>query len=433
MMKIIPINCCENFTPEPAAAETADVRVILAEVALRGDEAVKEYCQRFDGVIPPRCEIPASEFAAAAAMIPPELRKELENAAARIRRFAQAQMEQLHDFRLEIEPGVFAGQRVIPLEKVGVYVPGGNFPLVSSLLMGVVPAKTAGVEQVIVCTPPRRDGSANPVLLAAAYIAGADRFFLIGGVQAIGALAYGTDSVPAVDKIVGPGNKYVAAAKKEVYGKVGIDFIAGPSEVAIIADDSANPLFIAADLLAQAEHDADAIPILITSSRSLAETVADTVEIRLNDPLLSTRDIARRSVERNGKIYLVRDMAEACKLADKLAPEHLELMVDDAPVWAGCCRNFGSLFIGAYAAEVLGDYSSGLNHTLPTSGAARYTGGLSVRDFLKIATTLEADFSGFNRIASGARILAEFEGLSAHAAAVAIRQSAASSPPSSTI
>jgi len=418
-MEIIKSSQYETYRQrrkQSSAADPAVVRNILAEVRADGDAAVKKYTLQFDGVTMDQFKIDKQTCTDALNAMGPEVRTALQEAASNLKQFALLQLEQMRDFRVELQPGVFTGQRIVPLKRVGVYVPGGNFPLVSSLLMGAVPARAAGVDEIVVCTPPGPNGQISPAIAAAAAVAGVDEVYAVGGIQAVGAMAYGTESIQAVDKITGPGNRYVAAAKKEVYGTVGIDFTAGPSEVMIIADAAADPAWIAADLLAQAEHDADAVSILVTPSIELARQVQ--LEIKKQLTQLSTKEIAGRSIRDNGCIVLTETVAEAVAFADGKAPEHLELQVAEPQDYVPLLRNYGSLFIGAYAAEVLGDYSSGLNHTLPTSGAARYTGGLSVRDFVKVLTTLETTAQGLKSIGKTAFVLAGIEGLHGHGEAV---------------
>lgn len=423
-MKIVRYNSevLESIESKGTNGTVADmVRPILEDVRVNGDEAVRKYTIQFDKVEPDLFRITKDTCEEALSQLDAPVRQALEKAAKNLRLFAQRQLEQARDFEMEINPGVFTGQRVVPLERVGVYVPGGNFPLVSSLLMGAVPARVAGVKEIAVCTPPGPGGKIDKAILAAAAIAGADELYAIGGVQAVGAMAYGTESVKPVDKIVGPGNQYVTAAKKEVFGTVGIDFVAGPSEVMVIADEYANPAWIAADLLAQAEHDTQAEALLITDSPQMAQQVAEEVKRQLKT--LETRAIAQQAINKQGRIILVDSLEQAVAIANRQAPEHLELHVREPQSLARACKHFGTLFCGAYAAEVLGDYSSGLNHTLPTEGAARYTGGLSVRDFIKIQTTLRVDAEGLKEIGEPARLLAEQEGLKAHAKAVSERLS----------
>jgi histidinol dehydrogenase len=395
------------------------VKKILGDIVSRGDDAIYDYTKEFDGVSLNRVSISVDTFSRGFSSLDEQTLLALNNSADRLKRFAEKQLSQCKDFEFEIEPGVITGQRVIPLDRVGIYAPGGNFPLVSSLLMGAIPAKVAGVQEVVVCTPPGKDGEPSPAILAAAAIAQVDELYTVGGIQAIGAMAIGTESIRAVDKIVGPGNQYVTAAKKEVFGRVGIDFIAGPSEVMIIADKSANPKWVASDLLAQAEHDVLAIPILTTDSLALAQEVQNEIKEQLS--VLSTRSIASESMASNGRIILCDTIEEAISLANRMAPEHLELHLDSVDKYVQQCKHFGSLFIGGYSAEVLGDYSSGLNHTLPTAGAARYSSGLSVRDFIKISTTLKVNQRGMNEIGPDASALANIEGLTGHANASAVR------------
>ena len=419
-MKIIKyngFNQSEKFETEPVDGDY--IRAILSDVKEDGDAAVRKYSMQFDGVNPERLEIGRDEFLKSLSEIDVKVRAALEMAASNLRRFAECQMEQFWDFEFTMVPGLLTGQRVIPVEKVGVYVPGGNYPLVSSLLMGAVPARVAGVSEIVVCTPPGPGGELQPEILAAAAVAEIDRLYVIGGVQGIGAMAYGTGTVTKVDKIVGPGNRYVTAAKKEVYGEVGIDFLAGPSEVMVIADRLANPEWIAADLLAQAEHDTMAVPLLVTPSEELARRVNGEVHRQLTQ--LTTSDIASRSIENQGRIILVENLEEAVELANRRAPEHLELQIENPERYTSALRNYGTLFVGGFSAEVLGDYSSGLNHILPTGGAARYTGGLSVRDFIKVVTILKTKEEGFREIAENTKRLARLEGLDAHNRAVEVR------------
>jgi len=343
----------------------------------------------------------------------------MREAAENIRRFALCQMSALADFEVEIRPGVFAGQAVIPLARAGIYVPGGRYPLVSTLLMTAIPASTAGVREIVVCTPPGPDGAVPTAILAAAELCGIREVFRVGGAHAIAAMAYGTESIRRADKIVGPGNDYVTAAKRAVAGDVGIDFAAGPTELLVLADRSANALFIAADLVAQAEHDVRATAMLITDSEDLASRVESEVGRLLGK--VRTAKVARESLEKQGIIVVVDSMEEALALADARAPEHLELFAADAKSLAGTLRNYGSLFVGERSPEVLGDYSSGLNHVLPTRGAARYTGGLSVRDFLKVQTVLRVEGDGLSAIGPAAVSLARAEGLDGHALAVEVR------------
>jgi histidinol dehydrogenase len=419
-MRIIRSNeLKEDFFEYKEIEEIELVRGIIAEVRSKGDRAIRRYTSKFDGVELEQFRISKSEIEKAYDQLDSKLIDSMEFATENIKRFASRQKEQLKDFEYEIRPGVFTGQKVIPIESVGVYTPGGRYPLPSTVLMCCVPARVAGVKQIMVCSPPTHNGSIHPAILVASDICQVDEIYRIGGVQSIAAMAYGTESIKKVDKIVGPGNQYVAAAKKLVYGAVGIDFIAGPTELLIIADDSANPAFIAADLLAQAEHDINAIPILITNSPVLADQVNQQIEKQLQN--LPTADIARQSLNNNGAIILVDMIDDAFAIANKKAPEHLELQLKYADAFADQLKNYGSLFIGSFSAEALGDYSSGLNHTLPTNGCARYTGGLSVKDFLKFQTTLEVKEQGLSAIGQTAIDLGKIEGLDSHARSVEIR------------
>lgn len=414
-MKIIEGNKIgTSFFEREETGEMEVVKEILAEVKTRGDDAVRYYTEKFDGVRLESFEVSKREIKEAYKKIDTATLAALKKAASNIASFAKRQYSQFKEFETKRD-GIVVGQKIVPIERVGCYVPGGRYPLPSSALMSIIPAKVAGVEEIIVCSP-----KIQPATIVAADIAGADRIFNIGGVQAIGAMAYGTKSVPRVDKIVGPGNKYVATAKKEVYGIVGIDFIAGPSEVIVIADESADPRFVAADLLAQAEHDPNARADLITMSRKFAEEVNEEVEAQLTR--LSTGDVAAASLNKSS-IVIVKNLDEAISIANRRAPEHLELQARNSKGFVRNLRNYGSLFIGPYSAEVFGDYCTGTNHTLPTNGAARYTGGLSVKDFLKILTYQEIDKKGADKLAGIASKLAEVEGLEGHRKAAEMRKS----------
>lgn len=426
------------------------VQKVLQDVQNRKDAALKEYSARFDVSAPKSLEIPQSELKAAKDKLEKE-NPALYSAICYSRdlayTFALKQKESFTDFETELEPGVFTGQKTIPIQKAGVYVPAGRFALVSTVIMTVTPARAAGVKEILLCTPPRvhpqdaeaakKTGTGVPSkpfiggmpyadenILAAAYICGVTRAFACGGSQAIGALACGTESIPRVDVIVGPGNKFVAEAKRLVYGSVGIDMVAGPTEVFIIADQSANPVWLAADLLAQAEHDIVACPILATPSRELAEAVQKEIEQQLE--VLPTKETARQSIDTYGRILITRNLEEAAELANRKAPEHLELALSEGAArdrLVSLVHNYGSLFIGHEAAEVLGDYAAGLNHTLPTNASARFTGGLSVRVFLKTVTTLrvQKNSTGLTASAEAAAVLGDAEGLAAHAKAARLR------------
>lgn len=431
-MKIIEGAAFDAYWKELGGAESGSsaddaVRGMIAAVRSRGDAAVRDYASRFDRSSPEVLEVPTSAARSALAELRAaegDLAEALEYAADNIRRFAELQRAQFADFEAELSEGLITGQRVIPVGRAAVYVPAGRFPLLSSVLMGVLPALAAGVEEVIVVSPPLEDGLPDRRILAAAALAGATRVFAMGGAQAVAALALGTESVPRADVIVGPGNKYVAAAKRLLFGEVGIDFVAGPTDVLIVSDGAGEDAaeLAAADLLAQAEHDADARARILLPSRAFAERVAAALERRLSG--LSTAETARSSLDAGGLMVIYSTPEEAVRIADAIAPEHLELHLSDAEAWAGRFRNYGSLFVGSRAAEVLGDYSAGINHTLPTSGSARFTGGLSVRHFLKTATTLRcAGGSGYERARSAAERIAAAEGLAAHGASAAARRS----------
>ncbi|MDR0689403.1 MAG: histidinol dehydrogenase [Spirochaetaceae bacterium] len=403
------------------------VREIIAAVRAEGDGAVRRFAARFDRSAPDVLEVPGAVAKAAWEGLrgeDPELAAALELAADHIRSFAELQKAQFRDFEYEMAPGLFTGQRVLPVKRAAVYVPGGRFPLISSVLMGVIPGTAAGVEEVLAVSPPQEDGLPNRRILAAAYLAGAGRFFALGGAQAVAALALGTETVPRVDVIAGPGNKYVAAAKRLLYGEVGIDFVAGPTDVLVIADGSGGPCrsaeLAAADMLAQAEHDPDARARALVPGRDLAGGILRAVEQRL--AVLPTADVAAASLDAGGLIIVYNTREEAARIANTIAPEHLELHTAGPEDWIPLLYNYGSLFIGPRAAEVLGDYSAGINHTLPTSGSARFTGGLSVRHFLKTVTTLRCTpGKGYDEACRRAEILARAEGLSGHGESAALR------------
>jgi len=410
----------EGFFVSEPEAEVLRVREILKMVRSEGDRALRRFSLEFDGCSPEPLRIDPQVITTALRRTPPDLVAALQFAADRIRRFADFQMESFRDRTLEIASGVFTGQRVLPIARVGVYVPGGRHPLPSSLLMTVIPARVAGVGEIAVCSPPRgARGTIDPVTLAAAGVAGVEEIYALGGVQAIGALAYGTESVKRVDKIVGPGNRLVSMAKREVLGVVGIDMLAGPTEVMIVADDGASPRFIAADLLAQAEHDPLASAVLITPSAELAERVQKELDRQL--AALPEPATAAASLAANGLIVLVGDLAETADICNRKAPEHLELHLREAETMQGLFTAFGTLFVGEYAVEALGDYTSGLNHTLPTSGWARFSQGLSVRDFVRTATVFRVSRQGFPGVAVPAVTLARAEGLEAHARSLEAR------------
>ena len=390
------------------------VKEIIRNVKERGDEALIEYTEKFDGLslTQETLEIPFEELERAYEEIDVNVKEALEVAEERIRKFHEKQLE--NSFFKE-EEGIILGQKVLPLERVGIYVPGGKAAYPSTVLMNAVPAKVAGVEEIIMVSP-----KPNRYTLAAAYLAGVDRVFQVGGAQAVAALAYGTDTVPKVDKIVGPGNVYVALAKKLLFGVVDIDMIAGPSEVLVIADESVDPDWVAADLLSQAEHDELAASILITPSEELAGKVSESVKKLLSS--LERKEIAQKSIERFGTIFIVEDLEQACEVANFIAPEHLEIMTEEPMALLPLIKHAGAVFLGEYTTEPLGDYILGPNHTLPTGGTARFFSPLGVYDFLKRSSVLYVSREGFRWVAHLAETLAEAEGLDAHALAVRIRR-----------
>jgi histidinol dehydrogenase len=394
------------------------VAEIIAAVRARGDAALIEYTSRFDRLTltPDTIRIPAQEVEAAASAIPTELRDALDLAATRIEAFHRAQLPR--DLRITDEAGITTGMRWTPLDAVGLYVPGGKAAYPSSVLMNAIPARAAGVGRIAMCVP-APDGVLNPLVLAAASRAGVTEIYRVGGAQAVAALAYGTAAIPPVDRIVGPGNVYVAEAKRQVFGRVGIDSIAGPSEVVVVADASNDPRRIAVDLLAQAEHDEAAQSILITNDSAFGDAVAAAVATEL--PTLPRVAIAGASWQQHGAIILVRDWTEAAALVNHLAPEHLQLMLRDAEALFPQIRHAGAVFLGEFCPEAVGDYVAGPNHVLPTGRTARFASGLSVFDFLKRTTYVSATRSALNRIGPAAVRLAEAEGLQAHARSIALR------------
>ncbi|HIQ31841.1 MAG TPA: histidinol dehydrogenase [Aquifex aeolicus] len=390
------------------------VKKIIKDVKDRGDTALIEYTEKFDGLVlsPETLEIPYEELGRAYDELEGEVREALEIAQERIRAFHERQLER--SFFVE-EEGILLGQKVLPLERVGVYVPGGKAAYPSTVLMNTVPAVVAGVKQVIMVSP-----NPNKYTLAAAYICGVSRVFRVGGAQAIAALAYGTDSIPKVDKVVGPGNIYVAVAKRLLFGTVDIDMVAGPSEILVIADESADPEWVGADLLSQAEHDELAAAILVTPSEVLAEKVRACVEKLVEK--LERSSIARQSLRRFGTVFITEDLHHACEVANFIAPEHLELMTEDPMALLPYIKHAGAIFMGAYTTEALGDYVLGPNHTLPTGGTARFFSPLGVYDFVKRSSVLYVSKEGFERVSGLAEVLAKVEGLGAHALAVRMRK-----------
>ena len=397
----------------------ASVTDILGNVRRRGDAAVLDYTERFDGVRPKNLRVSEEEIEQAVQNLSPKLLSTIAEAADNIRAFHQRQKRD--GFVIADKPGVMLGQRVTPIDRVGIYVPGGTASYPSTVLMDVIPAKIAGVPRLVMCTPPSFDGSVAPAILAAAKIAGVDEIYKAGGAQAVAALAYGTESVPRVSKIVGPGNIYVAAAKRMVYGLVDIDMIAGPSDILIIADDGANPAFIAADMLAQAEHDTLSRAVLVTTSAAIAEKTARELETQLEK--LPREGIAREAIYGESVIIITDGLNEAAECANLIAPEHLEIMVRDPLSLIGAVRNAGSIFVGDYAAEALGDYFAGPNHTLPTMGTAKFSGPLSVDDFIKTSSITYYSSQALNEVSDKIAAMARSEGLEGHARSVEIRRS----------
>lgn len=393
------------------------VSEIIANVINGGDKALFEYSEKFDKAKLASLEVSGQEIDEAFAAVEPEFIKVLETAAANIRLFHEKQVR--NSFIINNKKGVVMGQKIIPIEKVGLYVPGGTAAYPSTVLMDSIPAKIAGCEQIVMVTPPKSDGKINPAILAAAKIAGVDRIFKVGGAQAIAALAYGTESVPKVDKIVGPGNAFVAEAKKQVFGRVSIDMIAGPSEILVVADSTCNPEFVAADLLSQAEHDKMATAVLVTDSEELAKNVSKELERQI--PLLPRAEIARASIDNNGKIILADTLDVVIEIANELAPEHLELCVDNPFDYLDSIKHAGSIFMGKNCPEALGDYLAGPNHTLPTSGTARFSSPLSVDDFVKKTQYTYFTKQALEDVAQSVAIFAEKEGLSAHARSATVR------------
>ena len=400
---------------------TVDVAGIVADIIRnvreRGDAALYEYCEKFDKAKLTALQVTAEEIAEARAAVEPKFIEILEEAAENIRQFHSQQVRQ--SFVINNRPGIVMGQKVIPVDRAGLYVPGGTAAYPSTVLMDAIPAKIAGVPEVVMVTPPSADGKVNPAILAAASVAGVDKIFKLGGAQAVAALAYGTESVPKVDKIVGPGNAFVAEAKKQVFGVVSIDMIAGPSEILIVADGKSNARCVAADLLSQAEHDRLASAVLVTDSAELATAVQAELEVQI--PLLSRADIARESIDRNGKIIVADTLTVAIDIANELAPEHLELCVDAPFDYLDAIRHAGSIFMGRHTPEALGDYLAGPNHTLPTGGTAKFSSPLSVDDFVKKTQYTYYTRDALAKVAEDVAFFAKKEGLTAHAKSAVIR------------
>jgi len=394
------------------------VSEIIENVRKNGDDALFAYCEKFDRVTLSSLEVTPKEIDEAFASVDAEFIRVMTKAKENIYEFHKRQVR--NSFVIQETDGVVMGQRVTPIERVGLYVPGGTAAYPSSVLMNSVPAKIAGCETIVMVTPPGKDGKVNPNILAAAKIAGVDRIFKVGGAQAVAALAYGTETVPAVDKIVGPGNAFVAEAKKQVFGKVAIDMIAGPSEILVVADETCDPDVIAADLLSQAEHDKLASAVLVTDSEKLALDVQEALERQI--PNLLRSEIARASIDNNGKIIVADTLERVIEIANEIAPEHLELCVDNPFDYLGKIRHAGSVFMGKYCPEALGDYFAGPNHTLPTGGTARFSSPLSVDDFVKKSQYTYYTEKALEKVADDVALFATREGLTAHAASAVARK-----------
>ncbi len=422
MIKIFDSNKCskkellDRVLPETPQVDTI-VKDIIENVIQNGDEALYEYALKFDGALLEELEVSQQEIDTALNEINRDFIVTLEMAKENISDFHKRQVRQ--SFVADAKEGIVLGQRVIPLERVGIYVPGGTASYPSTVLMNAVPAKIAGVKEIIMVTPPDKNGRIANEILVAAHLAGVDRIFKIGGAGSIAALAYGTESVPVVDKIVGPGNVFVATAKRMVFGKVAIDMVAGPSEILVVADGSCNPAYVAADLLSQAEHDKLASSVLVTDSLELAEAVRDELEVQL--PLLERYEIARESIDNNGKIIVVNNILDAVDIANEYAPEHLELSVDNPMGLLPYIKNAGSVFLGKNVPEALGDYFAGPNHTLPTSGTARFASPLGVDDFVKRSSFIYYSKEALGKVQERIVDFATREGLTAHGRSIAIR------------
>ena len=402
---------------DPVGSVEEPVREIIAQVRAKGDEALKRYTKEFDGVDITSVEVGQGANDEGFRMADPMLVDILYRASERVAAFHQHQVR--NSFLVNEEDGILMGQKIIPLERVGLYVPGGTAAYPSSVIMNCIPAKLAGVKEIVMVTPPGKDGKIPPNILAAARICGVNRVFRVGGAQAIAALAYGTESVPRVDKIVGPGNQFVAEAKKQVFGKVGIDMVAGPSEILVIADGKCDPRIVAADLLSQAEHDKNASAVLVTDSEALAVAVQAAIEEQL--PKLRREEIARASIDTNGKIIVADNLDTAVEIANEIAPEHLEVCVDQPFDYLDKIKNAGSIFLGRNCPEALGDYFAGPNHTLPTSGTARFSSPLSVDDFVKKTQYTYYTRPALEKAQPTVSIFAKQEGLTAHARSIDIR------------
>ena len=396
----------------------ASVAAILKDVQENGDEALRRYNLKFDHADTPLLEVSKEEIEEAVSRVDPEFLRVLHKAAENIRSYHEKQVR--HDYITHEQNGVVLGQLILPIEKVGIYVPGGTAALPSTLLMNAIPAKLAGVKELVVASPPGKNGTIPDVILAAASIAGVDHIYRVGGAQAIAALAYGTETIPRVYKIVGPGNIYVSMAKKMVYGQVAIDMIAGPSEVMVVADEFANPAWVAADMLSQAEHDKLSMAVLVTNSMDVARKTAE--ELDKQTALLPRQEIAEASLDNYGRIFVTDSMETALEVANEIAPEHLEIYTENPFAYLGQIHNAGSVFLGPYTTEPLGDYLAGPNHVLPTSGTAKFASALSVDDFIKKTQISYFTKEAVGQIADDVAVFARQEGLEAHAKAALIRK-----------
>ncbi len=401
----------------PAVNVENIVTEIIETVKQNGDKALFEYNKKFDHADLTELSVSAEEITEAVNSVEPEFLAILKKAAANITKFHEKQKR--NSFIINDENGIVMGQKIIPDDRAGLYVPGGTAAYPSTVLMDAIPAKIAGVKEIVMVTPPNAEGKINPAILAAASVAGVDKIFKVGGAQAIAALAYGTESIPKVDKIVGPGNAFVAEAKKQVFGRVSIDMIAGPSEILIVADGKTNPKYAAADLLSQAEHDKMASAVLVTDSEELAAAVAKELEVQI--PQLERAEIARASIDQNGKIIVAEDLRQVIDIANEIAPEHLELCLDNPFDYLDAIRHAGSVFMGRNCPEALGDYLAGPNHTLPTSGTAKFSSPLSVDDFIKKTQYTYFTEDALSRVAQDVACFARKEGLTAHAKSAVIR------------
>lgn len=420
MIKIYDLNKIDKseiFSREEEKIDVSSiVKEIIENVKVNKDEALKEYAYKFDKVELDDLKVTEEEFIEAEKSVEKEFIEVIKKAKENITAFHKKQLRD--GFKIE-KDGVITGQRIIPIERVGLYVPGGTAGYPSTVLMDAIPAIIAGCKEIVVTSPPDKKGKVNPYVLTTVRILGLKTVYKVGGAQAIGALAYGTETVKAVDKIVGPGNVFVAEAKKQVFGKVNIDMIAGPSEILIVADETANPKFLASDMLSQAEHDKNASAVLITDDISIANAVSNELERQI--PLLERNEIARASIDKNGKIIIAKNIKECIDIANEIAPEHLELCIDNAMDYLNDILNAGSVFIGSYCPEAMGDYYAGSNHTLPTSGTARFSSPLSVDDFIKKTQFISYTKDALKKVYKDVVLFAEKEGLTAHAKSASIR------------